>query len=143
MDATFNGNGKILTSISTGTDEAQDVAIQADGKIVVAGYSSNGTNFDYVVVRYNTDGTLDNTFGASGKLVLNISNYDMAYAVAINTDGKIYVAGITGATSFYGGGNFGVVRLNPNGTTDTTFGTNGVATVTFPGTDYFTNMKLQ
>lgn len=143
LDATFNGNGKILTSISTGTDEAQDVAIQADGKIVVAGYSSNGTNFDYVVVRYNTDGTLDNTFGASGKLVLNISNYDMAYAVAINTDGKIYVAGITGATSFYGGGNFGVVRLNPNGTTDTTFGTNGVATVTFPGTDYFTNMKLQ
>ena len=143
LDTTFNGNGKILTSISTGKDEAQDVAIQVDGKIVVAGYSSNGTNFDYVVVRYNTDGSLDNTFGTSGKLVLNISNYDMAYAVAINTDGKIYVAGITGATSFYGGGNFGVVRLNPNGTTDTTFGTNGVATVTFPGTDYFTNMTLQ
>jgi uncharacterized delta-60 repeat protein len=145
LDTTFNGNGKVLTNFftATSTEEAEDLAIQADGKIVVAGYVSNGTNYDFAVVRYNVDGTLDATFGTGGKLAVNISNYDMAYAVAINTDGKILVAGVTGATGAFGDGNFGVIRLNSNGSTDTSFGTNGVATVSFPGSDYFTNMKLQ
>ena len=145
LDTTFGGTGKVLTAMSTSNDEAHDLAVQSDGKIVVAGLVSNGsTNFyDFGVVRYNSDGTLDTMFATAGKLIMNISGYDMAYAVEIAPDGKIYVAGLTAGTSFYSGGNFSVVRLNTNGTLDTTFGTSGVATVTFPYTDYFTNLYLQ
>lgn len=143
LDSTFGTSGKVLTNLSSNNEEGRGVAIQADGKIVVAGYASVTNGYDFAVLRYNTDGTIDTTFGNSGVVTLNVSNYDLAYAVKISADNKIYVAGVVGATSYYGGGNLGVVRLNTDGTIDTTFGTNGAASVGFPGTDYFTSMTLQ
>ena len=101
LDQTFSGDGKVtagfmLPSVLT-KDFAYATAIQADGKIIAAGYSANVTSFDFSIVRYNTTGTLDNTFNLDGKVSLDFGgNSDVARAVAIQPDGKIVVAGYSG-----------------------------------------------
>ena len=73
---------------------AFSVAIQSDGKIVAAGYSNNGSNDDFALVRYNTDGSLDTNFDSDGKVTTAIgSGNDYACSVAIQSDGKIVAAG--------------------------------------------------
>ncbi|PYS99621.1 MAG: hypothetical protein DMF63_11090 [Acidobacteria bacterium] len=111
LDPTFSGDGKLTDGfLSSRPDPAYSVAIQTDGKIVVAGAGG----FGFSVARYNTDGSLDNTFGTGGEVT---SEDGIAYAVAIQTDGKIVVAGTqTG---------FAIIRYNPDGSIDTTFGNNG------------------
>ena len=94
LDTTFNTNGKVITPIGSGNNGAYAIAIQTDGKIVVAGYALKGTNFDFALARYNTDGSLDRTFDTDGKVTTPIgSDDDFAHAIAIQTDGKIVVAG--------------------------------------------------
>src|SRR3990167_3434132 len=66
LDTTFNSTGIVTTAIGSSSDVGRSVAIQSDGKIVVAGYSYNGSNNDFALVRYNTDGTLDTTFNSTG-----------------------------------------------------------------------------
>ena len=88
-DNTFGMNGKVITSIGTGTDRGWSVELQNDGKIVVAGRSKNGYYYDFAVVRYNTDGTLDPALGNGGKVVTAIgSSEDLAYSIAIQNDVK-------------------------------------------------------
>src|SRR3972149_5150297 len=58
LDTSFSGDGKATTAVGSGTDEGRPVALQPDGKIVVAGYSWNGSNYDVAAGRYNTDGRL-------------------------------------------------------------------------------------
>ena len=114
------GTGKVVTDIGSGTnDEGSSVTVQGDGKIVVAGYSGNGSSRDFAVVRYNTNGTLDTSFGTGGKLVTDIGSRtnDFGYSVTVWAD-KILVAGESN-------GDFAVVRYNANGTLDTSFGTGG------------------
>ena len=127
LDTTFGTTGIITTPIGTGDDVGYSVAIQSDGKIVVAGSSNNGSNDDFAIVRYNTNGTLDTTFGTTGKITTPIGTAsDVGYSVAIQTDGKIVVAG----KSNNGANNdFAVVRYNTNGSLDTTFGTTGKVTI--------------
>ncbi len=101
LDLTFSGDGKLTDFLSRGDDSARGVAIQPDGKIVVAGTSWTGQvrGSDFAVVRYNTDGSLDTTFGTGGKVTTDFnSSYDFANAVAIQQDGKIVVAGKRGST---------------------------------------------
>ena len=98
LDTLFGTDGKVTTPIGAGTDVAYAVAIQSDGKIVVAGSSYNGTNDDFALARYNTNGSLDTSldtsFGTDGKVTTAIgAGSDVAYAVAIQSDGKIVVAG--------------------------------------------------
>ena len=95
LDTSFGSDGKVITATNTsGNDAARSVAIQSDGKIVVAGRSSNGSNDDLALVRYNTNGTLDTTFDSDGKVITAIGSSD-AYAVgvAIQSDGNIVAAG--------------------------------------------------
>jgi uncharacterized delta-60 repeat protein len=77
LDLTFSGDGKVTTGFLlpsvASTDNSYAMAIQADGKVVVAGYTIVGTNHDFAVVRYNATGTLDNTFGGDGKITTDIS----------------------------------------------------------------------
>ena len=127
----FNGvgTGKVLTPASAGTlnDFGQSVTIQADGKIIVAGLGEgSGTGNDFTVVRYNTDGSLDTTFGTGGKILTPVgagTSTDFAQSVTVQADGKIVVAG-QGANSTTGD-DFAVVRYNADGSLDTTFGTGG------------------
>jgi uncharacterized delta-60 repeat protein len=128
LDTSFNGSGKVTTTVGTGVDAGQGVAIQSDGKIVVAGYSNSSTKSSFAVLRYNSDGALDTTFNGSGKFTTDIgTGEDAANSVAIQSDGKIVAAGYTHNGSSY---DFAAVRLTSDGALDTTF--NGTGKVTIP-----------
>lgn len=127
LDTTFGTGGQVTTTFGTSVQHAKAIAVQSDGKLVVAGYAQIGSNVDFAVVRYNLNGSLDSTFNGSGKVTTDIAGgSDQGYGVVIQTDGKIIVAG-TGATG--GGYDFAVVRYNSNGSLDTSFGGTGKVTV--------------
>ncbi|PYJ06952.1 MAG: hypothetical protein DMF06_17020, partial [Verrucomicrobia bacterium] len=126
LDPTFGTNGKVTTDIQGDFDKARGVAIQADGKIVVAGSALNGANIDFAVLRYNTNGTLDTSFDGDGKAITPVlSSDDLALAVAIQPDGKIVAAGFA---INVGTDDFAVVRYNTDGSLDPTFDSDGKAT---------------
>jgi uncharacterized delta-60 repeat protein len=137
LDSTFGGIGTVRTHFNgLSTEQGYGAAIQSDGKIIVVG--SSFINFvAFGVARYNTDGSLDTTFGSYGtvRTYLNGSNgaNDVASSVVVQTNGKIVVAGKT--HYLYNDGQFGVVRYNVNGTLDNTFGTNGTASFFINGGD--------
>ncbi len=113
LDTSFGAGGKVLTIIGAG---ARAVAIQSDGKIVAAGYSYISPN-NFVLSRYNSDGSLDTTFGAGGVLLTDMGGG--ASALAIQSDGKIVAAGY----SYTGYGyDFALARYDSNGMLDATFG---------------------
>ena len=123
LDTSFGNGGKVVTPIGTSGDFASSVAIQPDGKIVAAGGSNNGSNDDFALVRYNTDGSLDTTFDSDGKVTTPIGTFDdLAYAVAIQPDGKIVAAGYSSIGSNVA---FALARYNPDGTLDITFDSDG------------------
>ncbi len=124
LDAAFGKGGKVITSIQGGEDEASAVSIQPDGKIVVAGSSNNGLNFNFAIVKYNANGTLDLTFGKGGMVTTMIQNRDdKASSLAIQSDGKIVAAGSSNNGSNF---DFALIRYNKNGTLDPAFGGNGI-----------------
>src|SRR5215471_19418992 len=136
LDPTFGTAGMVMTDINRSTDIAQAVAIQADGKLVVVGQTYKHNDFsgeDFVVTRYNTDGTLDNSFNHTGIVRTDFPGLAaVPSSVVIQPDGKIVVAG--GAFPLFTFlGNFKVVRYNPNGSLDRSFGSGGIVTTTFPG----------
>lgn len=129
LDKTFNGTGIQKVDFAGGNDAANDVAIQADGKIVVVGFTLTAANGnDFAIARLNTDGTLDNTFDTDGKLSFDFggggAKDDVANGVAIAATGDIYVVG--SATNAGGNLDFGVARISgTNGALVTAFGNNG------------------
>jgi uncharacterized delta-60 repeat protein len=125
LDTDFNAGGKVTTTLTNQTDEGNAVALQSDGKIVVAGTTTEGTSVQrFAVVRYNANGSLDTGFGTSGKAVTAFaSGPDRAYAIAIQPDGKILVGGEATITAT--GLDFALVRYNTDGSLDTGFGTGG------------------
>jgi uncharacterized delta-60 repeat protein len=136
LDPTFGIGGKVLTDLKRSTDLANAVAAQADGKLVVVGQTYRNNDFsdeDFAVARYNTDGTLDTTFGNRGRVRTDFPGLAaVPSAVVVQPDGKIVVAG--GAFPLFTfAGDFKVVRYNPNGSLDTSFGSGGIVTTVFPG----------
>jgi uncharacterized delta-60 repeat protein len=131
LDPSFGRRGKVTTSI-TGDDEINAMALQEDGKIVVAGYASGPNNADLALARYLPDGDLDPSFGDHGILKDDLGGGDGASAVAIQSDGKIVVAGISDHTrvaeSDY---NFTVLRYEPDGSRDRTFNQTGEISIGF------------
>ena len=124
LDTTFNGTGKVITPINA-SSYARSVAIQADGKIVVAGDSYDSSAGGFTLVRYNTNGSLDTSFDNDGIVTTEVRNaFSLASAVAIQADGKIVAAGNSS-------GGLSLVRYNANGSLDTTF--NGTGIVITPG----------
>jgi len=96
LDNTFGYGGTLHTIVGDYYSGAYSVAIQQDGKIVLAGYVENGSNDEFALVRYNSNGTLDSTFNSTGIVSTNFSsNDDIARAVSIQQDGKIVAAGYT------------------------------------------------
>jgi uncharacterized delta-60 repeat protein len=135
LDLSFGGGGKVTTAIGAANDYAQSVIQQADGKLVVAGYSWNGSNDDVALVRYNTDGSLDTGFDGDGKVTTAIgTGYDEGYSVIQQADGKLVVAGTSYNGSSY---DFALVRYNTDGSLDTGFDGDGkVTTAIGAGDDY-------
>jgi uncharacterized delta-60 repeat protein len=135
VDTTFGGgDGKVATDFNGGVDRAYGVAIQPDDKIVVAGHAADatGTGSDYAVARYDPAGVLDPTFGdGDGLVTTNIEGEaDFGHAVTLQSDGYILVAGRV-SDDGGSGEDFGVVRYDPSGVPDPSFGTSGVAIADF------------
>jgi uncharacterized delta-60 repeat protein len=129
LDSSFGANGKVVTGV---VGNAYALALQPDGKIVVAGEVplSNATDFsDFVVARYNANGTPDTTFSADGKLTTNIgAGTNTARNIVVQANGAIVVSGEPIGT-FAGSDHTDVVRYDSAGALDPTFGTGGVLTL--------------
>ncbi len=138
LDAEFGNGGLVATRIEGRDSQALDIALQSDGRIVATGWALRSAGSEYgafAAARYNTDGSLDTTFGTGGTVVTPVGTLtDVATSVAIQLDGKIVAAG-----SSYSGAqpqsDYALVRYGPDGTLDATFGTDGKAiTPVAPGT---------
>ncbi len=140
LDAGF-GNGGTTKIDFGGDDSAFAVALQRDGKILVAGETTDNSGEQFAVARLNADGTLDPTFGSGGTATFTFGGTgEVATAVLVTPDGKIVLAGST--TSPDTQSDFAAARLNADGTLDTTFGTDGTATVDFGGNDFVRGAAL-
>ena len=143
LDKTFGGgDGKVVTDFG-GFEEAYSVAIQINGKIVVAGgTTASGGDFDFAIARYNANGTLDNTFGGGdGKVITGFGGQEMVNSVAIQSNGKIVAAGYTNASG--GDNDFALARYNSNGTLDNTFSGDGKVITGFGGGDVCSSAAIQ
>ncbi len=151
----FDPTGFVNTAIGSGSDEINALAVQADGKIIAAGFSfgiNNIKNKDFALARYEADGSLDTTFGVSGRVTTGISGtqstgHDIINAIAIQPlDGKIVVGGSAFQGTIGASDNFALARYMPDGTLDTSFGTgmNGIETRTSTvGNEAINGLALQ
>lgn len=144
LDTTFDTDGKQTTAIGTAGDNVNAIALQPDGKIVVAGSTEISTWKNFAIARYNPDGSLDPTFDADGKKTLYFNflpeNTCYAQAALVQNDGKILIAG---SDFYWGGYDFAVARLNPDGSNDTTFNFSGNNTTSLGTFDYARAMAIQ
>ena len=137
LDAGFGTGGLVTTGFGGNESRAFAGAVQADGKVVVAGVASGGpTGADIALARYNGDGSLDPSFGVGGKVVTDFafaSTHEAAFDLAIQPDGKILVAG---GTRLFGPitinpDNFALARYNPDGSLDPSFDGDGKVSTDF------------
>jgi uncharacterized delta-60 repeat protein len=120
LDTSFGINGKVITIVSSGSNRGYSATAQADGKILVAGYS-NGAGNDFALIRYNNDGSLDTSFGTNGIVITPVGvgySSDIGYSITLQADSKILVAGSAG-------NDFALIRYNSDGSLDTSFDTDG------------------
>jgi uncharacterized delta-60 repeat protein len=131
LDPTFDGDGLVTTAIGSFHVRGKAVAIQSDGKIVVAGTQFiTHVDGEFVVVRYNNDGSLDTTFNYDGIVTTNISNYrdDIVNDIFIQEDGKIVIVGYSVDNANIDAVVWALVRFNPDGSLDASFDGDGKVT---------------
>ncbi len=130
LDAKFGNGGKVVTPIND-SSAANSIAIQDDGKIIIGGYTTVAGRDRFALVRYNVNGSLDSTFGIGGKVVAQIKDRSSISSIAIQADGKI----LAGGSVFNDNRNvlldssYTIVRYTKDGSIDSLFGKNGIATV--------------
>ncbi|MDD5214961.1 MAG: FG-GAP-like repeat-containing protein [Methylococcales bacterium] len=129
LDTSFDSDGIVLSASNPGVDTWNSIAIQGDGKILVAGYKNNGTDADFALARYNSNGSLDSSFDNDGIVTTDFGSYEEANSVAMQSDGKILVAGDTH-----------LVRYNSNGSLDTSFAGDGTVE---NGLNFVSTVKVQ
>jgi uncharacterized delta-60 repeat protein len=144
LDPTFSGSGKLIMDIGGGaSDWIGDVTLQPDGKIVLAGQSSTGSNFlDYrhfSVIRLNNDGSLDTTFSGDGKAIVDVGGEGVSEhsRCILQPDGKIVVVAPTDSLDYC------LIRLNADGSLDKSFSGDGKAIVDLGGSDFPRGIALQ
>jgi uncharacterized delta-60 repeat protein len=133
LDATWGtaspiGAGKVATSIGNDSATAKAMALQLDGKVLLAGHCINGTNRDFCALRYRANGTLDTSWNGNGKVITElVGDSDIAHAMALQPDGKVLLAGycFDGTKTL-----FCSLRYLANGTLDTSWGSAGTGIVT-------------
>lgn len=129
LDTTFGSAGRAVTAVGSGQDSAYASALQPDGKLVLGGFCFGSLDEDFCLVRYNSDGSLDTSFGASGKVITPVvtnlgalSAADYGFSLLLQPDGKIVLGGYCPTTRERIGC---VIRYLPNGAVDAAFGTAG------------------
>ena len=143
LDSTFGSAGTVVTTVGGPTMFGPKVVVQPDGKVLVSGGQFNGKDYDFVVMRYLTNGALDTSFGSSGMAQIDFyGGNDIAKAMVLQPDGMIILAGE--ATKRPGGyGVHAVTRLTSSGALDTNFATSGKALTDFGVTSHIHGVALQ
>ena len=136
LDISFGDSGKVITSFGMGLNYGRALAIQPDGKLLVTG-EYGGWPCDYSIARYNTNGSLDNSFGNGGIVITNMGpGLNLPKAITVQNDNKIIVVG-------HAEPNMGIVRYNMDGTLDSTFGTGGKVFTSLGTDSYQTAVIMQ
>lgn len=134
VDNTFGVSGEVFTEVGPFGDRGLDMIVLPNDKILVAGRTDNGTDYDYALVKYDSDGNLDLSFGNSGKVSTDIAGEDdYGNSLAVQNDGKIIVAGYTGDIAAFT--QFAMVRYDSLGVVDSGFGVNGKVVTAFTSRD--------
>jgi uncharacterized delta-60 repeat protein len=133
LDPSFGGDGLVTTDFRGFGDEADAVAIDSQGRIVVAGYAQHerarGYHPDFALARYRSNGSLDPSFDGDGRVTTRLDRYSIAGSLVIDPQGRILAVGI--AEPHLHEGDFGLARYLPNGELDPSFGSGGVVTTAF------------
>jgi uncharacterized delta-60 repeat protein len=135
LDTSFGSGGTVLTNFGSSQTALNAVALQPDGKIVVAGsvsVSNVGVGYTFTVARYNSNGTLDTSFGGTGVVYVSPDMLGQAHGVVIQPDARIVAVGrlaMRDASGYWQPRQWALARLNPDGSLDGTFGTGGEVTV--------------
>jgi uncharacterized delta-60 repeat protein len=129
LDTTFGDGGRVVTDVAS-QDDATSVALQADGKIVLAGFTDGATYQDFILLRYETDGTLDGSFGNGGVVMTDFGAIDNANGLVIQKNQMIVAAGYTNGGSDTAA-DFALARYNTDGSLDASFGDSGKVTTDF------------
>ncbi len=144
LDSSFDGDGRILHPIAGTFDDGWALALQPDGKVVIAGGCFVGGLSKFCAIRLNANGSLDTSFDGDGKVIVSFGAFSDAYArgVATQPDGKIVLGGSCSGAGY----DFCVARLNDDGSLDQSFSGDGLQTAPvdpFTGNDNVTGLALQ
>lgn len=130
LDNSFAVNGKLMGDYHQGNTGFNATVIQPDGKILVAGHTWNGNNDDFVVARFNSDGSVDKNFGDNGRQITDFGALEEAKSILLQGDGKIVLCGNKrDGNNPYNIYQFAAARYNSNGTLDKSFGVDGVSLI--------------
>ena len=142
LDSAFGQSGKVMTGMGLGDAFSFGIALQGNGRIVLAGYSDTTQDHDFSLIGYTSNGTVDSTFGNGGFMTTDFSRAtdDIAYAMTAQSDGKLVVAGRTGE---YPQNDFAVARYSSDGQLDQTFGVGGKVVSDFSSIDQAYGIALQ
>jgi uncharacterized delta-60 repeat protein len=142
LDTTFGSSGTVRTEIGVYPSVAYSVALQTDGKIIAGGQSVQATGVEFTLIRYNSDGSLDLSFGSGGISSTPVAGYrGTIRSILIQPDGKIVAAGYARVSGTY---DFAFTRFNPDGSVDTSFGINGSTIISIStGDDTCFSVRLQ
>jgi uncharacterized delta-60 repeat protein len=142
LDPSFGRDGWETTGFGSGSAQAHAIAVQGDGKLVVAGFQQSGDRYDFAIVRYTSSGRLDRTFGGDGKVLTDFgSANDIATGIAVQADGKIVVGGYT--IDEGGDFDFALARYQGSGRLDRSFGSQGLVTTDLGGDEVVHAIALQ
>ncbi|MGI0484176.1 FG-GAP-like repeat-containing protein [Pantanalinema rosaneae CENA516] len=139
LDTSFGVGGKVTTDCGGDDDEGKSLKIDVSGNILVAGTAVINGQRDFTIVRYKADGSLDTSFGTGGKVTIDCGGDDDARTMTIDSSGKILIGGslkINGSTDSV------IIRLNANGSLDTSFGVNGKLIKDYGGNDEINSITL-
>jgi uncharacterized delta-60 repeat protein len=123
LDTSFDSDGKVTTAVGTGA-AAYILRLQPDGKLVAGGTANTGSN-QFLVARYNTDGSLDSSFGSGGEALTSLGTSDAIIGLVLQPDGKLVAAGQAHVGTL---DEFGLARYNSDGSLDSSFGSAGKVT---------------
>lgn len=135
IDESFANGGKLQFPATFEKAFIKDMTVQNDGKIVLGGYQWNDITGDFILARLNNDGSLDTDFGNEGIAILDNGLAEIGKAIAIQNDGKIIIAGDAEDQ-------FAMARVNPDGSIDTDFGTDGWVGTVFTEWSYVNGMGI-
>lgn len=141
LDSSFGSGGIVTTTIASGGSIAHALAVQSNGRIVAGGETLVGSEDEFALARYNTDGSLDNTFGSGGKVTTAIGSGSQIASLAIQSNGEIVAAGTSQDESSVN--SFALARYTASGSLDTSFGTGGEVVTPISGGGTGSSMALQ